>query len=187
MTNFSYNTGVPNAPNNPSIDQPVMLNNTQSIDGILDVDLVGFNADDGGTHKQVTFSSNNVPTLPTPTAGGNNIGILFTNTVGSGTVDQLFYYAGTAAQSSSQYVNSASTNGSTFLLGGIIMKWARTDGTKTVYDLVGDFNVANFPNGAFGAVASIQSGNSGVRVTLTQTQVTVVAGGLPCFVIMLGY
>lgn len=49
---FTYNTAVPASGNNPSNDQPDMLTNTQSIDGILDVDHVTFNAANGGTHRQ---------------------------------------------------------------------------------------------------------------------------------------
>jgi hypothetical protein len=118
MTNFAYNNGVPAANNNPSIDQPQMLINTISIQDILDVDHVTLGDDNGGTHKQVAFSSNNTPSLPTvfPT--------LFTNLVGpmGNQLSQLLFYSGTAAQSSSQYVANP-TAGSTFTLGGIIIKW----------------------------------------------------------------
>lgn len=72
MTNFPYNNTVPGANNDPSVDQPDMLENFQSIggpapttSGIIGVDHVGFNATDGGTHKQVTYSSNNNPGVQT--------------------------------------------------------------------------------------------------------------------------
>lgn len=81
MTNFPYNNTVPGANNDPSVDQPDMLENFQSIggpsptaSGIIGIDHVGFNATDGGTHKQVTYSSNNVPgaqTNPASTAYTN--------------------------------------------------------------------------------------------------------------------
>lgn len=61
MTNFSYNTTVPAETNNPSVDQPQMLINTASGSSIWDVDHVGFNATDGGTHKMVSLSSQNTP------------------------------------------------------------------------------------------------------------------------------
>ena len=125
MTSIPYNLGIPNAPNNPSTDQPNMLTNNNNIATFVAVDHVGFNVSasglTSGQHAQVTFNGNNVPTLPTPVYAGKSEGILFTDNVG--TVNQLFYYAGTAAQSEDQYV-SAST-GSTFLLGGIILKWGQ--------------------------------------------------------------
>ena len=81
MTNFPYNYTVPGANNDPSVDQPDMLKNFQSIggqsltsSGIIGVDHVGFNAANGGTHLQVTYSSNNIPgaqTNPASTAYTN--------------------------------------------------------------------------------------------------------------------
>ncbi len=61
MTNFNYNNAVPAPNNNPSVDQPDMLINTQSIELLLEVDHISFRTEDGGTHKQVTFSSKNTP------------------------------------------------------------------------------------------------------------------------------
>jgi hypothetical protein len=61
MPNFTYNTDIPDAPNDPSNDQPKMKTNTNNIDGIWAVDHVSFNTDDGGTHLQVSLSSKNVP------------------------------------------------------------------------------------------------------------------------------
>lgn len=52
---FSYNNGVPATANDPSVDQPDMLLNTQAINGISDVDHIGFNAANGGMHRQVTY------------------------------------------------------------------------------------------------------------------------------------
>lgn len=182
MPGIDYNDGVPNGPNNPSQDQPLMLQNTQAIKAILGIDHVTFDTVNSGTHTQVQFSSN--PTITPPTT----FPTLFTGTKGGttgGGLSQLFFYSGNADQSANQY--TIGSNGSVLLFGGIILKWATTDGSKTVYDLSSDFGLTNFQNGAFGAVASIKSGSSSVRVNLTPTQVTVVSGGLPCFVIMLGY
>lgn len=64
MTNFNYNNGVPATNNNPSDDQPQMLINVQSTENILAVDHISFSAENGGTHKQVTFSSKNTPVDP---------------------------------------------------------------------------------------------------------------------------
>lgn len=77
MTSFTFDTGIPNANNNPSIDQPGMQINNVSIDGILAVDHVSFETDDGGTHKKVTYI--NKITSPTlPVTGGITPAIAFT-------------------------------------------------------------------------------------------------------------
>lgn len=62
---FTYDNGVPAAPDNPSTDQPVMLTNAMSLASIWEVDHVGFNASSGGTHEQVTYSSKNTPSAQT--------------------------------------------------------------------------------------------------------------------------
>lgn len=96
MSSFVYNNGVPAANDNPSDDQPDMLTNAQSIQSILAVDHVGFNTANGGTHLQVTITSNNTPSTPVNpssvifTDAGTDIGgvnsnsqVLFTNAVGT--------------------------------------------------------------------------------------------------------
>lgn len=60
MPTFTYNTDIPDAPNDPSVDQPKMKVNTNSIDDILEVDHISFNAANGGTHKQNTYPGYNV-------------------------------------------------------------------------------------------------------------------------------
>jgi hypothetical protein len=110
---IGYSSNIPDAPNDPADDVSIMKSNAAAISSIISVDHVGFNVAGGGQHAQVTFNANNVPVPPVSPP------ILFTNTV-AGT-PQLFYYAGNAAHSSTQYV--AATSGSTFVLGGIIFKW----------------------------------------------------------------
>jgi hypothetical protein len=146
-----YSTSVPNAPNDPSFDQPDMKTNTQSINSIIGVDHVTFNTSGGGQHLQVTFNSNNVPTPPVSPP------ILFTNIQDGagnnlpGGLPQIFFYSGDAAHSKNQYVST--TNGSTLLPGGMIMKWGTVNialgFTQTI-----TFPVA-FPNNCFTVVPSI--------------------------------
>lgn len=167
MTAYSYNNGVPATNNDPSVDQPNMLINTQSINSIIATDHVGFNSTGpaggiGGQHLQVTFNGNNVPSLPATLA------TLFANNQdGNGNnlpngLSQLFAYSGTAAQSQLQYtLNSASNSyGSVMLFGGLILKFGlvtnlSTSGTTVTFG-------QPFPTVCFGAVASQQtSGNAG--------------------------
>lgn len=61
MSFQTYITGIPAANNNPSNDQPNMLTNTNSIPVVLAVDHHAFNDNNGGYHKQVTFSEENIP------------------------------------------------------------------------------------------------------------------------------
>src|SRR5438309_2088604 len=110
---FSFSTTVPGTNNDPADDQPIMQTNNVSTSGLISVDHVGFNTPGGGHHEQVTFNDNNVPSVPTSPP------VLFTNSVSG--LPQLFFYSGTSTQGSGQYISN--TNGSTFLLGGIILKW----------------------------------------------------------------
>jgi len=93
MTSFTYTTGVPNPPNDPSNDVPLMQTNTNSILSIIAVDHVGFNtpgpnpAGSGGQHLQITYNSENPPSVP-----ADPIGITYTNAgVVSASHPQLFY------------------------------------------------------------------------------------------------
>ncbi len=131
---IAYNLGIPNAPNNPSTDQPNMLTNNNNIATYVAVDHVAFNTAGSGQHNQVTFHANNVPATPTTPP------VLFTDTVQS--LPQLKFFSGDAAHSSTQYVDSA--NGSTFLLGGIIIKW----GSGAITGASTSFPVA-FPNNCY--------------------------------------
>lgn len=131
---FAYNPSLPNPPDDPGDDVAGMQINAASINSIIAVDHVGFNVAGGGEHKQVTFNSNNVPSVPTSPP------VLFTNLVNS--LPQLFFYTGDAAQSQNQYVSSG--DGSTMILGGIILKW----GTSATLGSPSNFPVA-FPNNCF--------------------------------------
>jgi len=62
MPTFTYFDNIPAGPNNPSVDQPNMQTNTNSTDGIINVDHYSFEQSNlDGWHKQVTLPANNVP------------------------------------------------------------------------------------------------------------------------------
>lgn len=71
---FNYNKSIPAADNNPSVDQPNMQENTDSIDSIINVDHFTFGSGPDGEHKQVTLPLNlgTVPTVIGP------LGLLYT-------------------------------------------------------------------------------------------------------------
>jgi hypothetical protein len=174
MSTFSYNTGVPAANNNPSVDQPEMQTNTASIDSLLAIDHVSFNTAGGGRHNQVTFNSNNVPTLP-----ATLLKVFANNQDGNGNnlpngLSQLFTYSGTAAQSQLQYTlnSGSSAYGSVLLQGGLILKFGLVTGISTTA-VITTYGQA-FPNVCFGAVASqVSSGNAGSIIATSVTTSTV--------------
>lgn len=131
---YPINTNIPNANDYPGDDQPGMQTNFSNINSYLQIDHVTPGASNNGTHKQVTFNANNVPStspaLPT----------LFTNAVAG--VNELFFYSGPASAVANQYVNA--TSGSTMLLGGMILKWGFSG---TIGSPV-NFGVA-FPNACY--------------------------------------
>jgi hypothetical protein len=87
MTLFPFNTGIPAAANNPSIDQPEMLKNNISTAGLIAVDHVGFGLNNGGFHNKVQLLNN--AALPPALIAGE--GTLYTKTVGTLSQSQLFY------------------------------------------------------------------------------------------------
>lgn len=152
---FSYNANLPNPPDDPADDVSGMQVNAMSINSLVAVDHVGFNLAGGGRHNQVTFNSNNVP-VAFPVTPPVMFTDLPTNHGGTPTTPEYFFYSGTAAQSSAQYVLAGS--GSALLAGGIIMKW----GTFTLNNTLGlvvPFASA-FPNNVFSIVGQSQSGGS---------------------------
>lgn len=96
MTSFTYYSNIPNAPDNPSFDQPLMQINSQSINSLMAVDHVTFNTtgptapsagQSGGQHLQVTFNSKNVPGgAPT-----DPVSIMYTNSGTASSVSEVFY------------------------------------------------------------------------------------------------
>jgi hypothetical protein len=139
---FPINVTVPGTNNDPADDQPLMQTNFGNINSYLQVDHTNPAAPGAGQHEQVTFNSNNVP------SGTVSPPVLFTNDVNS--LPQLFFYSGTTAQGSTQYVQAA--QGSTFLLGGIILKWGLIGLTPNNTTI--SFPVA-FPNNCFSVVLTI--------------------------------
>lgn len=123
MPTFAYNTGIPNGPNNPSDDQPLMQTNTNSINSIIGVDHYTF-----GTGASVTNGSDgyhkiiHLPPQSTPATIASILQLFSQNaTFASVTDTQLFYKtgAGGVAQLTGA---SASTSGYLFT-NGLIIQW----------------------------------------------------------------
>lgn len=186
---IAYNLGIPASGNNPSTDQPNMLTNNDNIPTLIAVDHVNFNTSGSGQHNQVTFHANNPPAVPTVPP------VLFTNTSdGNGNalpagLTELFFYSGADVKGQKQYLSQA--NGSTLVLGGIILKWGFASG------LADNANVsfANaFPNNCFAVQVSPVFNTTSARVlyvktgSLTTTQFTIRtdSGGMNLYYLAIG-
>lgn len=191
MNNFSFNAAMPAAQNNPSQDQSRMLINNMSTASLVNIDHIGFNQNNGGQHKAVTFNqdSNYTPvTFPVVSPQ------MFTKTVGA--LPQLHYYSGTQAQSADQY--KVDTNFSSLLMGGLIIKCGSititTDPQTFTYSALTPA-LSDFPNATLavffqqtkpGALAS----GAAFVVSQTATGFTATgntATGVPLFFLALGY
>lgn len=81
MPNFEYTIGIPDAPNDPSEDQPDMKINNDSNASIWEVDHFGFNDNFGGIHKQVRMPVRGGPPGSIPPGMIVNEGALYTKVV----------------------------------------------------------------------------------------------------------
>ena len=131
MPLYSYNLNIPDAPNNPSSDQPLMKTNTNNIDAIIDEDHYSFDEANGGLHRQVRMPVSGV--IPAGVIAAS--GTLYTKTSGEGT---LFYTPDTTgdeyqltrtitasfAEFGTNTNYSGTLNGGwTFLPGGLLLQY----------------------------------------------------------------
>lgn len=153
---IAYNLGIPNAPNNPSTDQPNMKTNNDNIPTYVAIDHVAFNTAGSGQHNQVTFNANNVAAVPAAPP------VLFTNTVAG--LPQLFFYSGDAAHSSNQYLISGTggtgSGGSTFVLGGLIFKWGIVAAIDNNTISFSTLSGAAFPNNCLGVQLTLYTASA---------------------------
>jgi len=160
--NLTYTINIPDAPNNPSNDQPPMKVNTNSINSIVQIDHAGFNDNNGGYHtiihqvKQVSdpanianFNEVYAKDYTPDTTGGVADTQLFTQT-GSGIISQLTGFSLGDLEDGWQWV------------GGVLLQWGRAgnatatsgsfvsghaEGQVTFKDRVA--GAIPFPNGCF--------------------------------------
>src|ERR1700742_3995672 len=121
MTDFPYNRDIPDSPNTPSQDQPLMKTNTNSIADLIAVDHVGFSANNGGIHNKVTM-----PQVSTPVSSINQL-ILYSKAASSGTelrmVRDGFPSTDTALTTTGVGSPSRTQNGYSWLPGNILIQW----------------------------------------------------------------
>lgn len=84
---FPINIAIPDAPNDPADDQPLMKQNFANINSFLSVDLVAPGAIGNGFHKQSTYFTQNTPGVITdPTA------VAYTNPGVADPTHSQYYY-----------------------------------------------------------------------------------------------
>jgi hypothetical protein len=151
MTVFTFDTTIPAAANNPSVDQPNMQLNNASISGILAVDHVGFNTNSGGEHLQSTY----VRLGSKPAVTGTDVAVYSKLVAALGT-SQLFFEdsAGTEYQMTGTLSTSGASgppptySGQYILQGGLIIQWGNStaaDGATIVFPNA-------FPTACFGVI-----------------------------------
>lgn len=120
MPLIGYNLNIPFATNNPSTDQPNMLQNTNAINTWNAVDHFTFGSALGGTHKQVSLLNEAAPGIP---AGSS--GVLYANV---DTGQSWPFWQNALGSFHLMGPQSLGTNGYTWV-GGILVQWGFVQGT----------------------------------------------------------
>ncbi len=143
MVLFAYNRDIPDAPNNPSVDQPDMFANTNAIDDIIAVDHYSFNTPTGGIHKQVTLINEAAPGL------GDGNGVLYANLVSS--QSWPFWQNALGSVQLIGGIPVSGNNGYVYLPGGLILQWGQVTSTigNAFQTLTFSTNNIAFPNNCF--------------------------------------
>ena len=140
---MAYTQDIPDGPNSPSNDQPLMKANTNEIYNLVAVDHVTFNASGAGYHKFITLPSNNSP------AGSTGLG------------SAIYTAPGTANTATSQALFQTSSG--TFMMSPI-----RAFGRFTTVSSNGAVTLLN----QYG-VTSVTSSNTGRTYTIVLNAGTV--------------
>jgi hypothetical protein len=164
-----YTSGIPLDTSDPSQIQPSLLQNTNSTEQILNVDLVGFNQNFSGYHKKSSYISQSAD----PTVDVQQL-VQFVKQVNS--LSELFIkrdaVANSAIQMTSGLANTGSNNsGQSFLPGGFQVKWGVAPGIPARgqgnYTYAGTFGLTDFPNATLIILAS-PLGGGGYTNTFNQ-------------------
>lgn len=163
--NILYNNDIPNGPNNPTSDQPLMKINTNAVDTWAKVDHLSFNTNGGGWHKQVTLPSTFYTIPPDP----NVVPpitlaqmVLFTTLVGTPQSSVLAYIKDGSTTAfpfmAAENPDFTASNYSTSMLGGFQLKFGDTPFNAST----GSVTFAKpFLNNAFAAFLTFQSQTTG--------------------------
>jgi len=157
MANFTYSRDIPDANNNPSVDQPPMKVNTNSLDDLIGVDHINFNENDGGYHTIIHQKAQVADPAPIP--GPPQVGQVYVKSYTpdtTGAVADTQLYSQTALGGVSQLTGNNAQNDGWVWSGGLLYQWGRvsqafgsgiTTGTVTYKDRVA--LAIPFPNNCF--------------------------------------
>lgn len=189
MPTYNYINDIPDAPNNPSQDQPNMKINTNSIDSLINEDHYSFEQSNrDGFHRQVRMPDQG----SAPAGRTSSMGTLYTKLGLSLTAatdrSQLFYVNGTSANEyqltrvdNAQFTKFGTNTayvadhegGWTFLPGGLILMYGKRTVTAS-----GDVEIT-FPTPFLSAVFSVTGvtfkTGSGAGAVLTFDRIKAVA------------
>lgn len=152
MPNYTYTTGRPAGDLTPAQNRPSMQTNNDSINSILDVDLIGFNDNNGGFHQKSTY----VVQGADPGSAAAQVVEYSKAVSGSSEIFIQRDAVPTPIQMTSG-TTLATSNGQSFLPGGLQIKWGTTsvNGTGTVtYTVLG---LTAFPNNTLAVVITAQA------------------------------
>jgi hypothetical protein len=150
---ITYNTDIPNQPNAPSADQPLMKTNTNNLVTWMAVDHIQVKSANSGIHNVIHFNTQSGdPGVTVPATGQ-----LYTKTVSGD--QQLFYETGLGviSQLSGPTTPSAATNGYVYLPGGILLQWGTIGVNASGAYTPVTFATSNivFPNNCFNVVLTM--------------------------------
>jgi len=149
---MTYNPSIPQPTDLISVSQGQILTNFTQLNTQFGIDHTAFNPGSGngdGFHKKVTY---NVPQSVDPTPAGV-ASVLYTKSVSG--LGQLFF-ANSSVVTRLTGATTTGTSGSTFLPGGIIMKWGTVTLPGTGFNQPVSWTATggNFPTAFFAVVAS---------------------------------
>ncbi len=170
MTNVSYNNNIPDAPNNPSTDQPKMKVNTNAIDQILNIDHVSFNTINGGYHKVIHLVKQ--ITVPPQVSGFGQLYVADYDALGTITADQqLFYKSGNTVVGNpgAQLTGSFAGADGYAWMGGMLVQWghvtfgapAANHKTATITFASRAGNMIKFPSACFVVIPGLEVSATG--------------------------
>jgi|GEM_PF-2993840 len=149
---FQYNPNIPNGPNSPSADQPLMQNNFNSLNAILGVDHYSFGQQSqanvgniDGRHRQVSLPNETSPGVP---AGTNTV--LYSALYGTQNV--LFQKNVVSDRPTNAGISTNAPIGLSSIYGGAIVQWGFVNGTHSNNHFEdGDTGTVTFPIGFYNA------------------------------------
>lgn len=160
---ISYIQDIPDAPNNPSFDQPSMKLNNNAIPAFLAVDHQPFNTNESGYHTIIHQRSTLGSVDPAAIA---NIGQIYVKNVVTNAVNdtQLFFRSGLGIIS--RFTGGLALGDGFQYVGLVLMQWGSTTAVTSSSSTTVTFPIP-FPANVFSVqVTIVTNSNSTIRLSL---------------------